>query len=167
VLAAADHFLLAALLSHPAADDTAAPSPPMALYHRCKSSCVQWCRTPAAAGAGVAYCRGLAGHSKFQNIQHRKGRQDKKRNVLFTKLCGELWAAAREGGTDPATNYRLALAIERARENDVPKTNVQRAIAKAESSDAQDAMYELHGPQGVGLMVQVSTDSTNRARLAD
>jgi YebC/PmpR family DNA-binding regulatory protein len=108
----------------------------------------------------------MAGHSKWANIQHRKGRQDKLRSKLFSRLSKEISIAAKMGGPDPDGNPRLRLAIANAKGQSMPKDNIQRAIDKASGGDAdnyEDIRYEGFGPAGVGVIVEVSTDNRNRA----
>ena len=108
----------------------------------------------------------MAGHSKWANIQHRKGAQDKKRGKIFTKLIREIGTAARAGGPDPASNPRLRLAMDKARLNSMPKDNVERAIKRATGGDGadtfQEVRYEGYGPGGVAVMVKCLTDNRNR-----
>jgi YebC/PmpR family DNA-binding regulatory protein len=108
----------------------------------------------------------MAGHSKFKNIMHRKGAQDKRRAQLFAKLAKELTIAAKMGGPDPAMNPRLRLAIANAKAESLPKDNIQRAIDKAAGGGGDDyieARYEGFGPGGIGVIVECSTDNRNRA----
>ena len=108
----------------------------------------------------------MAGHSKWANIQHRKGRQDKARAKLFSKLSKEVTIAAKMGGPDPDMNPRLRLAVNNAKGQSMPKDNIQRAIDKASGGDIdafEDIRYEGFGPGGVGIIVEVSTDNRNRA----
>jgi YebC/PmpR family DNA-binding regulatory protein len=109
----------------------------------------------------------MAGHSQFKNIMHRKGRQDKARSKLFSKLSKEITIAAKMGGSgDVNFNPRLRLAVANAKGQSMPKDNIQRAIDKAFGGDVQnfeDIRYEGFGPGGVGLIVEVSTDNRNRA----
>jgi len=108
----------------------------------------------------------MAGHSKWANIQHRKGRQDKARGKLFSKLSKEVTIAAKMGGPDPEMNPRLRLAVANAKGQSMPKDNIQRAIDKASGGDVEafeDTRYEGFGPGGVGIIVEVSTDNRNRA----
>ena len=108
----------------------------------------------------------MAGHSKFKNIQFRKDRQDKIRSKLFSKLSRDITLAAKSGGGDPNGNSRLRLAIANAKAESMPKDNIDRAIKKATSGDAdnmEDIRYEGFGPGGVGLIVEVLTDNRNRA----
>jgi YebC/PmpR family DNA-binding regulatory protein len=108
----------------------------------------------------------MAGHSKFKNIQFRKGAQDKKRSKIFSKLSRDITLAAKQGLPDPAANARLRLAIATARAESMPKDNIDRAIKKAiggETDSFEDIRYEGFGPGGVGLIVEVLTDNRNRA----
>ena len=108
----------------------------------------------------------MAGHSKWANIQHRKGAQDKKRGKLFTKLIREITVAARIGGGDPAANPRLRLAVDKARSQSMPKDNIERAIKRGsgetEGADFQEIRYEGYGPGGTAVMVDCMTDNRNR-----
>ncbi len=107
----------------------------------------------------------MAGHSKWSNIKHRKQRQDKKRAKLFSKLVKEIIVEARKN-PDPDDNPTLASVIERARDADMPKENIQRALKKAqgklEGQDVQSIVYEGYGPAGVALMIKAETDNRNR-----
>ena len=108
----------------------------------------------------------MAGHSKWANIQHRKGAQDKKRGKLFTKLMREVMVATRTEGPDPLANARLRIAIDKAKAHSMPKDNIERAIKRAsgdlEGVDYQEVTYEGYGPGGVAVMVQCMTDNRNR-----
>ena len=107
----------------------------------------------------------MAGHSKFKNIMHRKGAQDKKRSAMFSKLSRELTVAAKSGMPDPDMNPRLRLAVNNARAASMPKDNIQRAIDKAgmgEGDDYEEVRYEGYGPGGVALIVEALTDNRNR-----
>jgi YebC/PmpR family DNA-binding regulatory protein len=107
----------------------------------------------------------MAGHSKFANIKHRKGAQDKKRSALFSKLSREITVAAKMGTPDPDMNPRLRLAVNTARGQSMPKDNIQRAIDKAIGGDAEDyeeIRFEGFGPGGVSLIVETLTDNRNR-----
>ncbi len=107
----------------------------------------------------------MAGHSKWANIQHRKGKQDKKRAVQFTRLSKEITVASKMGGPDPSMNPRLRLAIQNAKGISVPKDTIQRAIEKGQSGgggDYVDIRYEGVGPGGVGIVIEASTDNKNR-----
>ena len=106
----------------------------------------------------------MAGHSKFKNIMHRKGRQDAKRAKIFAKLGKELSVAAR-GGTDPDFNPRLRLAIAAAKAQNMPNENIQRAIKRAEGDDNviyEEVRYEGYGPGGVAVIVESLTENRNR-----
>ena len=108
----------------------------------------------------------MAGHSKFKNIMHRKGRADSARSKLFSKLSREITVAAKMGLPDPAMNSRLRLAVNNAKGESLPKDVIDRAIKKASGSDAEsydDIRYEGFGPGGVGLIVEVLTDNRNRS----
>ena len=108
----------------------------------------------------------MAGHSKWANIQHRKGAQDKKRAALFSRLSKELTIASKLGGPDPDANPRLRLAIKNARGQSMPKDNIKRAIDKGAGgggADYEEIRYEGFGPGGVGIIVEASTDNRNRA----
>src|SRR4051812_12955570 len=108
----------------------------------------------------------MAGHSKFKNIMHKKGRQDAVRSKLFSRLSREITVAARSGMPDPALNPRLRLAVNNAKGESMPKDNIDRAIKKAVGGDAEtydEIRYEGFGPGGVGLIVEVLTDNRNRA----
>jgi YebC/PmpR family DNA-binding regulatory protein len=107
----------------------------------------------------------MAGHSKFKNIMHRKGAQDKKRSALFSKLSREITVAAKMGAPDPDMNPRLRLAINTARGQSMPKDNIQRAIDKATANDGEnyeEIRFEGFGPGGVSLIVETLTDNRNR-----
>jgi YebC/PmpR family DNA-binding regulatory protein len=107
----------------------------------------------------------VAGHSKFKNIMHRKGAQDKKRAGLFSKLSREITVAAKMGMPDPDFNPRLRAAVNAAKAQSVPKDNIQRAIDKASKGDGDnydEIRYEGYGPGGVSLIVEALTDNRNR-----
>jgi YebC/PmpR family DNA-binding regulatory protein len=107
----------------------------------------------------------MAGHSKFANIMHRKGGQDKKRAQLFTKLAREIQAAVKLGGADPESNPRLYRAIAAARAQSMPKDNIQRAVDRgsgAGGENLEEIRYEGFGPGGVGVIVETLTDNRNR-----
>jgi YebC/PmpR family DNA-binding regulatory protein len=108
----------------------------------------------------------MAGHSKWANIQHRKGAQDKKRGKLFTKLIREIAVAARIGGSDIDANPRLRLAVDKARAQSMPKDNIERAIKRGagelDGEDYQEMRYEGYGPGGTAVMVDCLTDNKNR-----
>ncbi|MGB0497373.1 MAG: YebC/PmpR family DNA-binding transcriptional regulator [Rubricella sp.] len=107
----------------------------------------------------------MAGHSKWANIQHRKGRQDAARSKLFSKLSKEITVAAKMGDPDPDKNPRLRLAVKEAKANSMPKDNIERAIAKATGGDGDnydEIRYEGYGPSGVAVIVEAMTDNRNR-----
>ena len=107
----------------------------------------------------------MAGHSKWANIQHRKGRQDKLKAKVFSRLSKEITVAAKMGDPDPDKNPRLRLAVKEAKSNSMPKDNIERAIAKATGGDAEnydEIRYEGYGPNGVALIVETLTDNRNR-----
>ena len=107
----------------------------------------------------------MAGHSKFKNIMHRKGAQDKKRSASFSKLSREITVAAKSGLPDPDMNPRLRLAVNAAKAQSMPKDNIQRAIDKAIGGDAEnyeEIRYEGFGPGGVSLIVEALSDNRNR-----
>ncbi|MEO0426109.1 MAG: YebC/PmpR family DNA-binding transcriptional regulator [Pseudomonadota bacterium] len=107
----------------------------------------------------------MAGHSKWANIQHRKGRQDAARSKLFSKLAKEITVAAKMGDPDPDKNPRLRLAVKEAKSNSVPKDVIDRAIKKSQGGDAEsydEIRYEGYGPGGVAMIVEVMTDNRNR-----
>ncbi len=108
----------------------------------------------------------MAGHSQFKNIMHRKGAQDKKRAKVFTKIIRELTTAARTGLPDPAANPRLRAAVQAARQANMPKDTVDRAIKRgaggAEGEAYEEVRYEGYGPGGVAIIVEALTDNRNR-----
>jgi DNA-binding regulatory protein, YebC/PmpR family len=108
----------------------------------------------------------MAGHSKWANIQHRKGRQDAKRGKIFTKLIKEITVSAKMGGGDLATNPRLRLAVDKARENNMPGDNIDRAIKRGtgelEGVTYEEVRYEGYGPGGAAVMVDCLTDNRTR-----
>ena len=107
----------------------------------------------------------MAGHSKFKNIQHRKGAQDKKRAKIFSRLAKEITVAAKMGMPDPDSNPRLRTAILAARAQNMPKDNIERAIKKSADADGEnydEVRYEGFGPGGIGVIVETLTDNRNR-----
>ena len=107
----------------------------------------------------------MAGHSKWANIQHRKGRQDAVRSKLFSKLSKEITVAAKMGDPDPDKNPRLRMAVKEAKSNSVPKDVIDRAIKKStasEGDDYEEIRYEGYGPNGVAVIVEALTDNRNR-----
>ena len=107
----------------------------------------------------------MAGHSKWANIQHRKGRQDAARSKLFSKLSKEITVAAKMGDPDPDNNPRLRLAVKEAKSQSVPKDVIDRAIKKSvagEGDEYEEIRYEGYGPSGVAVIVEAMTDNRNR-----
>ena len=108
----------------------------------------------------------MAGHSKWANIQHRKGRQDAKRGKIFTRLIKEITVSARMGGGDPAMNPRLRLAVDKATENNMPKDNIERAIKRGtgdlEGVSYEEIRYEGYGIGGAAVIVDCLTDNRTR-----
>ncbi|MDN3505859.1 MAG: YebC/PmpR family DNA-binding transcriptional regulator [Simkaniaceae bacterium] len=107
----------------------------------------------------------MAGHSKWANIKHRKGRADAAKGKLFSRIAKEIISAVKQGGPDSKSNPRLRLAMDKARAANMPNDNVQRNIKKASSSDQADYIeltYELYGHGGVGIICEVMTDNKNR-----
>jgi len=113
----------------------------------------------------------MSGHSKWSTIKRKKAANDAKRGKIFTRLAREITIAAREGGGDPDTNFSLRLAVDRAKAENMPKENIDRAI-KSGTGELKDAaafeeiLYEAYGPSGVAIMIAVATDNRNRS-LAD
>lgn len=108
----------------------------------------------------------MAGHSKFKNIQYRKGAQDKKRAKIFSKLAKEITVAAKLGLPDPAMNPRLRSAIQAARAQNMPKDNIDRAIKKSQDiggANFDEVRYEGFGPGGIGFIIETLTDNKNRS----
>lgn len=108
----------------------------------------------------------MSGHSKWSTIKHKKGKVDALRSKATSKIGREITVAARMGGADPTGNMRLKLALQKAKENNVPKDNIQRAIQKGigatEGSNYEELVYEGYGPGGVAVIVEVMTDNRNR-----
>src|ERR1700761_8183554 len=108
----------------------------------------------------------MAGHSQFKNIMHRKGAQDKKRGKVFTKLIRELTTAARSGMADPASNPRLRAAIVAARQANMPRDTIDRAVKRGaggeDGDNYEEVRYEGYGPGGVAVIVEALTDNRNR-----
>ena len=108
----------------------------------------------------------MSGHSKWASIKHKKGAADAKRGQLFTKLIKELTAAARAGGGDPAANPRLRLAIAKAKEGNMPKENIERAVQRGTGElpgvSYEEVIYEGYAPGGVAVLVEALTDNKNR-----
>ncbi len=108
----------------------------------------------------------MSGHSKWSTIKRQKGVTDAKRGALFTKVAREISVAARQGGGDPDANYRLRLAIDKARSVNMPSDNIKRTIEKAagggEAEQYEEIVYEGYGPGGVAILVEAATDNRNR-----
>ena len=108
----------------------------------------------------------MAGHSHWAGIKHKKGRQDKERSKIFSKLSREITVAAKLGATDPETNPRLRSAIQAAKQSNMPKDNISRAISKSEINENQNYLnlrYEGFGPFNVALIIETLTDNKNRS----
>ncbi|WP_127147421.1 YebC/PmpR family DNA-binding transcriptional regulator [Veillonella sp. VA139] len=109
----------------------------------------------------------MSGHSKWSNIKHRKGKNDALKAKITTKISREITVAVKAGGTDPTGNMRLKLALQKARENNIPKDNIQRAIDKGagagDANNYEEIIYEGYGPGGAAILVEVMTDNRNRA----
>ncbi len=107
----------------------------------------------------------MAGHSKWANMKHRKDRADKKKGKIFSRITKEIISAVRQAGSDPKTNAKLRLAVQKAKEANMPNDNVERNIKKASSADQEDyfeMMYELYGYGGVGIIAEIMSDNKNR-----
>ncbi len=111
----------------------------------------------------------MSGHSKWHNIKEKKSKTDSARGQVFTRVSKEIHMAVKEGGGDPATNFRLKIAIQRAKEVNMPADNIKRTIQKASGADAtnyEQLIYEGYGPSGVALMIEIATDNRNRTAAA-
>jgi YebC/PmpR family DNA-binding regulatory protein len=108
----------------------------------------------------------MSGHSKWHNIKLKKGKVDAQRGALFTKLSKEIILAAKNGSPDPDANYRLKMAVEKARENNMPQDNIKRAIGRATGGagekEIEEIRYEGYGPAGIAVIVDAATDNRNR-----
>jgi len=108
----------------------------------------------------------MSGHSKWHNIKLKKGKVDAQRGALFTKLSKEIILAAKGGSPDPEANYRLKMAVEKAREFNVPQENIKRAIARGsgqgDEREIEELRYEGYGPHGIAVVVDAATDNRNR-----
>ncbi|MBV9440317.1 MAG: YebC/PmpR family DNA-binding transcriptional regulator [Candidatus Eremiobacteraeota bacterium] len=108
----------------------------------------------------------MSGHSKWHNIRLRKGKVDAQRGALFTKLSKEIILAAKAGSRDPEANYRLKMAVDKARANNMPQDNIKRAIARAAGGagerEIEEIRYEGYGPAGIAVIVEAATDNRNR-----
>jgi YebC/PmpR family DNA-binding regulatory protein len=110
----------------------------------------------------------MSGHSKWSTIKRKKGAADAKRGAVFTRLAREIAVAAREGGGDQDTNFRLRLAVDKARAENMPKDNIERAIKRGSGEDKdgvtyEEIMYEGYGPKGVAMLIETVTDNRNRS----
>jgi len=109
----------------------------------------------------------MSGHSKWSTIKHKKAAADAKRGKVFTRLTKELTISAREGGSDPESNVRLRLAIDKAKAANMPKDNIDRAIKRGtgelEGGSLEEVVYEGYAPNGIGVLIEVVTDNRNRA----
>ncbi len=114
----------------------------------------------------------MSGHSKWSTIKHKKAAEDAKRGKIFTRLGREIAIAAREGGGgDPETNFRLRIAMDRAKEFNMPKDNIERAVLRGigkspDGGEIEEVLYEAYGPNGVAIMINTQTDNRNRT-IAD
>ena len=109
----------------------------------------------------------MSGHSKWSTIKRKKGAADAKRGAVFTRLTREIVMAARDGGSDPNGNFRLRLAVDKARSENMPKDNIERAIKRGSGEDKEGIVfeqitYEGYAPHGVAVMVETVTDNRNR-----
>jgi YebC/PmpR family DNA-binding regulatory protein len=108
----------------------------------------------------------MSGHSKWHNIKLRKGKVDAQRGALFTKLSKEIILAAKSGSPDPEANYRLKMAVDKARDHNVPQENIKRAIARGSGGsgekEIEEIRYEGYGPSGIAVVVDAATDNRNR-----
>jgi YebC/PmpR family DNA-binding regulatory protein len=108
----------------------------------------------------------MSGHSKWSSIKHQKGVADARRGQLFTKLTREIIVAVRQGGSDPETNYRLRLAVQKARDNNMPMDNIERAIKRGSGDTEGGSLVEMvlegYGPSGAAILVEALTDNRNR-----
>ncbi|MGI6712707.1 MAG: YebC/PmpR family DNA-binding transcriptional regulator [Bacillota bacterium] len=108
----------------------------------------------------------MSGHSKWANIKHKKSRQDEARGKIFTKISKEIMVAVKQGGPDPDGNFKLKLCIQKAKANNMPNDNINRAIQKAfggnEVENLEEIFYEGYGPGGVAILVDILTENRNR-----
>jgi len=110
----------------------------------------------------------MSGHSKWSTIKRKKGANDAKRGKIFTRLAREIAIAAREGGSDPESNFSLRLAVDKAKTENMPKENIERAIRRGtgddkDSGEFEEVIYEGYAPHGIALIIQCLTDNRNRA----
>src|SRR5262245_1863957 len=126
---------------------------------------IDWPRRGSGHSSPV-YSRPMSGHSKWSTIKRQKGANDAKRGAVFTKVAREIMVAARAGGGDPDANYRLRLAMDKARSVNMPLDNIKRAIERAtgagEGEQFEEIVYEGYGPGGVAVLVEAATDNRNR-----
>ena len=111
----------------------------------------------------------MSGHSKWHNIKEKKSKTDSARGQVFTRVSKEIHMAVKEGGGNPDTNFRLKVAIQKAKEVNMPADNIKRTIEKASGAGAADyeqLMYEGYGPSGVAIMIEIATDNRNRSAAA-
>ena len=109
----------------------------------------------------------MSGHSKWSTIKRKKGKNDAKRGAVFTRLAREITVAARNGGADPEINFALRLAVDRAKTENMPKDNIERAIKRGtgevkDGADLEEIIYEAYATHGIGVMIEVVTDNRNR-----
>ena len=108
----------------------------------------------------------MSGHSKWKTIKHKKEKEDARRGKVFTKVGREIITAAKHGGADLEANPRLRMAVQKAKDVNMPNDNIQRLIQKAsgggEDVHLEDVVYEAYGPEGVGMLIEVLTDNKNR-----
>ncbi len=108
----------------------------------------------------------MSGHSKWHNIREKKSKTDSARGQIFTRVSKEIHMAVKEGGSNPDTNFRLKVAIQKAKEVNMPSDNIKRTIEKASGAGAaeyEELLYEGYGPSGVALMIEIATDNRNRS----
>ncbi len=108
----------------------------------------------------------MAGHSKWSNIKHKKSREDAKRGKIFTKISKEIMVAVQQGGADLESNFKLRLAIQKAKSNNMPNDNIERAIKRGSGDlggkSFEEIVYEGYGPGGAAVMLEILTDNRNR-----
>ena len=104
----------------------------------------------------------MSGHNKWSQIKHKKGAVDKKKSLTFGKILAAISVAAKTNGADPSGNPRLRSLIEKAKENNVPNENIERALKRANEKELQEFLFEAYGPEGVAILVEAITDNPNR-----
>ena len=109
----------------------------------------------------------MAGHSKWANIKHKKSKADAQKGKIFTKISKEIIVAARDGGGDPSANFRLKMAIQKAKDVNMPNENIERAIKRGTGelgggNSFEEVVYEGYGPGGVAILLEITTDNRNR-----